>query len=398
MDLKRVAPREPDRTSDPVILERIREEIRRDGPITFARFMEIALYDPERGYYRSDAARAGRAGDFLTAPEAHPIFGRALARFAASVSEALGSPPTLTIRELGAGTGALAAPLVAALLDRAEAGSHRAPPMAIRYLVDEIEPRRVDAVRRRLAELDIPAGARVDTGPDDGRAIDGLVIANEVLDALPTHRVVQRGAALREIFVGLDGDAQLTDVEDEPSTGQLAARLTAEAIALRDGQRGEICLAVDPWIARAAQGLRNGVLLLLDYGHPAADLYDPRRLSAGTLATYQEHVVGDDPYRSVGRQDLTAHVDLTAVDAAATGAGLTRIGSTTQSAFLAGLGLGELLVAEQTRGGATLQGYLEARSAVVRMIDPAAMGSFRVMAYATGSLVGARLPGLDSAG
>src|SRR6202008_4830549 len=119
-------------------------------------------------------------------------------------------------------------------------------------------------------------------------AIDGLAIANEVLDALPTARVVQRGDQLREVRVALDGDVGLVDVETE-APRELADRLAADGVTLADGQRAEICLAVDGWINRAASGLRRGVLLVIDYGHPAAELHDPRRRFAGTLATYQGH-------------------------------------------------------------------------------------------------------------
>lgn len=384
MDLRRIPSRDQDVASDPELVAAIRAEIERDGPLTFARFMEIALYDPARGYYRGTAARPGRAGDFLTAPEAHPIFGRAIARFAAAVHAALGAPAELAIREHGAGTGALARPLVATLMDGDEA------PATIRYLVAEVEPARVAAVRTALADLE---GVRV--AADDGRPIDGLVIANEVLDALPTHRVVQRDGRLREILVGLGPDGEsLVDIEADPSTPGLAARFADERIELRDGQRAEICLALDDWVARAGAGLRIGVLLVIDYGHPAAELYDGRRRAAGTLATYLGHRVGDDPYRAIGRQDLTAHVDVTAVERAAAAAGLASLGSSSQAEFLTLLGAGDLLVAEQTRPGATLQSYLEARAALVRMIDPAAMGGFRVLVFGRGLADGVALPGL----
>ena len=385
MDLRRVPARDQDVASDPELLAAIRAEIARDGPMTFARFMEIALYDPARGYYRGAAARPGRAGDFLTAPEAHPLFGRTLARFVLAVHAAIGGPATFAIREHGAGTGALAGPLVEAVV-AADGG-----PTSVGYLVAEVEPSRVAAVRAALVDGD----DWVTVAPDDARPIDGLVIANEVLDALPTHRIVQRGTALCEILVGLGPDGAPVDIEAAPSTPALADRLTAESIILEDGQRAEVCLAVDPWIERAAAGLGRGVLLLIDYGYPAANLYDPRRRFAGTLATYLGHQVGEDPYRAIGRQDLTAHVDLTAVERAAARAGLTLIGSTTQADFLSRLGAGELLVAEQTRSGATLETYLEARSALVRMIDPGTMGRFRVQAFARDLPADVALPGFE---
>lgn len=186
----------------------------------------------------------------------------------------------------------------------------------------------------------------------------------------------------------------LVDVEHEPSTSALTDRLAANGIQLADGQHAEVCLATDEWIERAAAGLRRGVLLVIDYGHPAAELYDSARRAAGTLATYLGHQVGEDPYRAIGRQDLTAHVDVTAVEQAAVAAGLDHLGTTTQSAFLARLGIGELLVAEQTRSGATMQTYLEARSALIRMVDPAAMGGFRVLAFGRGLPEDASIPGL----
>ncbi|HET9614616.1 MAG TPA: SAM-dependent methyltransferase, partial [Candidatus Limnocylindrales bacterium] len=377
------------------LLEAIRSEIRRDGPMKFARFMELALYDPDHVYYRSADARPGRQGDFLTAPEAHPLFGRALSRVAAAIHDALGSPGDLTIREHGAGTGALAEPLVAALVGPSPDVVR--PPRLIRYLVDEIEPSRVDAVRERLALVAATAGVTIDVARDDRRPIDGLAIANEVVDALPVHRVIQRGVALREILVGIDPAGALVEVEAPPSTPALATRLSEEAIVLRDGQVAEICLAVDGWVERAAAGLRDGVLLLIDYGYPAAELYDGTRRAAGTLVTYQGHRAGADPFRAIGRQDLTAHVDITAVEAAAARSGLVELGVTTQGRFLAALGIGDLLVAEQTRPGATLQSYLEARSAVVRMIDPAATGRFRVLAFGAGRLARLALPGFDGA-
>ena len=306
-----------------------------------------------------------------------------MARFAAAVHEAIGAPAPFTIREHGAGTGALAEAIVGAL-----------PDLPLRYVVDEVEASRVDHVRERLAALERGAAAPVEVTADDGAPIDGLAIANEVLDALPTHRVVQRAGRLREIRVALDDADRLTDVETGPSTPELAARLAADGVGLADGQRAEICLAVDDWVAASARAIRRGVLLVIDYGHPAAELYDSRRRAAGTLATYQGHQVGEDPYRAIGRQDLTAHVDVTAVERAAAAAGLDGLGTTTQAAFLADLGAGELLVAEQTAPGATLQRYLEARSALVRMIDPGAMGRFRVLAFGRELPPDTRLPGL----
>ncbi len=358
---------------DEALAARIHAEIERDGPITFARFMELALYDPAGGYYRDETARPGRGGDFLTAPETHPVFGEMLARALAEIWERLGRPEPFVLREYGAGTGALASSVLDGLeLDRS--------PLAgvLRYDPVEVEPRRLEAIATRFrnggrSSAVLDAGART-------RPIEGVVFANEVLDALPTHRVVGRTGVLREVFVG-SREGRHVDVEGVPSTPALAARLEADGVALADGQRGEICLALEPWLAAAAAGLRRGVLLLIDYGYPAAELYDPVRRRDGTLRAYLRQRVHDDPYRHVGRQDLTAHVDVSAVERAAGSAGLTRVGTTTQAEFLVGLGIEQRLQAVQADPSTTMEDYLALRSSLVRLLDPAAMGRFRVLGF-----------------
>ncbi len=359
---------------DDELVVRIHAEIERTGPMTFARFMDLALYDTAGGYYRSAAARPGREGDFLTAPETHPIFGAALARGIAEVWDRLGRPDDFVLREYGAGTGTLAL----AILDRLYLDGSKLAAI-LRYDPIEVEPRRLETIAARLE-----AAGRVDAlvGPEErGRPIDGVVLGNEVLDALPTHRVVVRDGRLLEVLVGSD-HGQFVDVQADPTTTELAARLALEEIELANGQRAEICLAVDPWVAEAAAGLRRGMLLLIDYGHPAIELYDPRRRPNGTLLAYLRQRAHDDPYRHVGRQDLTAHVDVTAVERAAQRAGLTHLGTTTQAEFLVGLGTEALLQAIQADPRTTMEAYLAVRSGLMRLLDPAATGRFRVMGFA----------------
>ena len=370
------------------LVERIRDEIIATGPITVARFMERALYEPGLGYYRSEAARPGRDGDFLTAPEADPLFGAALARQLAEVWRRLGEPERFTVREPGAGTGALAIGTLRAL-------SRTEPHLAarVRWQPVEIEPSRTTAFGVALAAAGIPNAAI----PDDGTPIVGAIVANEVLDALPVHRVVGRAGRLRELAVALapDGsDAMFIEVEGAPSEPALAARLDASGIVLADGQRAEICLAADAWVREEAQRLERGVLIAVDYGYPARELYDPVRRADGTLRAYVRHRVHDDPFRHIGRQDLTAHVDVTAVERAATTAGLEHLGTTTQAEFLTGLGIGDLLTASQTDPDTTIESYLGTRAAVMRMLDPGAMGRFRVMIFGRGLTVDTPLAGL----
>ena len=372
--------------SDPRLVARIAAEIRGRSPISFARFMELALYDPEAGYYtglRDDAETGpGRSADFLTAPEGHPIFGWAMARHLESVWVALGRPSRFVVREHGAGTGALAAGVLDGLR---RSGSPLLA--AIRYQPIDTAPGRLDRLRTRLEGLGLGEPLEL----FDARPEAGAILANELLDALPVHRVAGGpDGTLRERFVDLAPDGALTTRLGPPSTPQLEARLDAEGIHLENGQEGEICLALDAWIAAAAATLTRGELLLIDYGYPANELY--RRERGSTLRAYHRHRVHADPLVAIGRQDLTAHVDLTAVEGAAAAAGLAPIGRTTQATFLAALDAGELLVGLQGDPSIDLGAYLEARAALVRMLDPRVTGAFAVLAF------GRELPAADIRG
>jgi SAM-dependent MidA family methyltransferase len=338
---------------EPELVERLRAEIAATGPITFARFMQRALYEPALGYYTTSRAGPGRSGDFLTAPATHPIFGWALSRQLDELWKLLGEPDPFVVREHGAGSGALAAAILEGL-------RRDDSPLA-------------DAIRYETVEV----GDDHSAGP-----VVGAVIANELLDALPVHRVVSRDGTLRELYVDWSGDRFL-EREGDVSTPRLEERLRDEGVTLAPNQHAEISLALDEWIARAAAELDRGMLLLIDYGYPAAELYSAGR-AGGTLLAYVRHRAHDDVLRNVGRQDLTAHVDVSAVERAAERAGLQRIGVTTQAEFLVALGIGELLSAIQADPSTSMESYLGLRSSVVRLLDPAATGRFAVMAFGRG--------------
>ena len=353
---------------DEALAARIRAEIERDGPMPFARFMDLALYDPDGGYYRATDARPGRAGDFLTAPEMHPVFGWALAGLLEDVWRRLGEPRPFVLREHGAGTGTLAL----AILDRLDrTGSPLRDALAYDPVEVEPEPARDHRVVR-LAERGADAPL---LGPDGRRGpVTGVVLANEVLDALPVHRVAparrpphrDRGRPRgRRVRRRRDGTRRRR---------RSRARLADEEIDLVDGQTAEICLGVERWVAETAAGLERGLLLLIDYGAPAAELYDPVRRRDGTLMAYVRHRASHDPYAHVGRQDLTAHVDVTAVERAAAAAGLTHLATTTQAELLIGLGTEALLREVQEDPATSLEAYLELRSSLMRLLDPAGDG------------------------
>jgi SAM-dependent MidA family methyltransferase len=336
---------------------RLHEEIEAapERRITFARFMERALTEPGLGYYATSTLRTTREGDFLTAPELHPFFGRCVGRQLAEFWDRLDRPDRFTVRELGAGRGMLAETVRDGLLaDGSDLAAHLA-----------------------WQPVDLPGRH---PAPDDA-PFTGAVIANEYLDALPVHRVEQRDGRLLERYVTWDG--WFTEVAGEPSSAELAAALGAVGVALRDGQLAEVRPGLADWVGEATAVLGRGVLLLIDYGHPASVLYGPRRM-AGTLVAYRDHRASDDPFAAVGRQDLTAHVDLTAVSEAARMAGLSDLGQTSLAEFLVSLGLGDLLgrmgLDPATDGAA----YALARSSVVRMLDPRHLGGFRVLAFGRG--------------
>jgi SAM-dependent MidA family methyltransferase len=392
--------------SDPVLVAGLRAEIAATGPITFARFMSVALADPEHGYYATSDERPTRTGDFLTAPELHPIFGATLARAVDEMWRAMGRPAGFLVREYGAGGGRLAVDLMEGL--RAEGSALLE---GLRYEPVDLVPDRVERIRRRLVEAGY--GHAVG-GPADPWPVAGCVIANEFLDALPVHRLVAQGGRLREIYVGWaeggtgeaheraddqghgpgdDRTGRFVDVVGEPSTPALAERLAGEQISLADGQRAEVCLALDDWAIEMSTAFPAGFVLVLDYGRPAAELYGPSR-PAGTLLAYAGHRAHDDPYVAIGRQDLTAHVDFTAVERAVAAHGWRRLGLTTQAEFLVGSGLAGLLERRRSDPSLSAADYLALRASIGRLLDPAALGGFRVLVLGRDVPGGVGLAGL----
>ncbi len=355
--------------------ETIRAEIARRGPIPFADFMGLALGHPGGGYYTAAAPRPTRAGDFLTAPELHPIFGAALARQVAEAWERVGRPAPFTLLEYGAGAGTLGL-AIAASLRAAE------DPLAgcLRYAPVELNAHRRAELRAGADSaglpLDDPAGL-------DERPAMGVVLANEFLDALPVHTVEIHEDRPREIYVAVGCDGAFEETLREVSGPEVAERLTAlreAGIQLAEGQRLEVRPAVGPWAEEVARRLAGGLVLVVDYGAPASDLYGPRR-RAGSLMTYRGHAADGAPgapYHDVGERDITAHVDTTALAAALIAARLDVLGETSQAELLVGCGLEELFQRAQA-STSRVADALELRSSVLRLLDPRHLGGFRAI-------------------
>jgi SAM-dependent MidA family methyltransferase len=368
----------PAAASNPTLVNVIRDEIAAGGGrITFARFMELALYHPAHGYYLAAERRPGRGGDFLTAPEATPYFGITLARQIAEFWERLGRPEPFEIREYGAGIGGLAYDVIAGLSTEAPNAAK-----ALRYRLVEINQHLLAQTLAAFDEAGLAHLVVPEAPGDDPEPITGVALANEVADALPVHRLVMRDGELRERFV-VWRDDRFGEEEGEPSdaAARAGAAVLTEGVILGEGDALDVSPAASAWFAGVGRGLARGYALVIDYGYAAGELYSRHRL-AGTVRGYHAHTVTDDPFVRVGEQDLTAHVDFTALQRAGEAAGMRLAGFTTQGAFLASLGLGEFLLELQKDPTTALPDYLRAQSAILRLIDPGGLGRFGVLMMA----------------
>ena len=306
--------------------------------MTVAAFMDLALYHPDFGYYARAARRTGRAGDFFTSVDVGPLFGRLLAIQIAEMSELLGveASSRFDLVEAGAGDGRLAADILRPLRS-----SH--PTLCDRLRLHLVEAS-AEARAAQPATLDEVADRLASSSSSLPESFEGVLVANELLDALPVHQVVMREDGLREVYVVPSprppASSPLTTIEGAPSTPALSEYLARLGITLEPGWRAEINLRAVDWISDAARRLRRGFLIVIDYGHEARELYSLGH-SAGTLTTFARHVMAgaDSPawLARPGDQDMTAHVDFTSVRAAAEAEGSTTIALLDQTYFLLGL-------------------------------------------------------------
>ncbi|MES2902508.1 MAG: SAM-dependent methyltransferase [Pseudomonadota bacterium] len=338
-----------------------------DGVIPFSRFMELALYAPGLGYYSGGAAKLGRDGDFTTAPETTPLFGAALAEVAAAIIAQ--SEPN--ILEFGAGTGKLARDVLTAL---GSAGVEVAT-YSIMELSGELRARQQEALR------DFPQVRWLDDFPV---AFSGVVLANEVLDAMPVQLVRKQGGGWRELMVTVEeGAFALVARDPDASVAASIARQVPDAELLEDGYTTEVHPVGAGFMASLAHMFEGGkgAAILLDYGFPAHEYYHPQR-SGGTVMCHYRHHAHTEPFYLPGLQDITAHVDFTAMALAAQDAGLDVMAYMSQASFLLGAGLGDLLLrldpADPVR-------YLPQANAVQKLLSPAEMGElFKVLVVGHG--------------
>ena len=358
--------------------------IHSNGPISFAEFMRECLYHPEHGYY--SRANAVRFGDYYTSVDVHPIFGRLLARQFAEMWELLGSPRPFLVAEAGAGVGRLAGHV----LDFA-AREFPAFYAALEYVAVESSAARRAEHAARLS-VHVTAGHFSSAAAIPTAIPAGCIFSNELLDALPTHRILMERGGPREIHVGIEGE-QFVEVLRAPSTPKLEEYFREQGIALQEGQAAEACLEACQWIENAGRALQHGFVLTIDYGHEARALYDDRH-NRGTLLAYRNHDVTEELLDAPGEQDLTSHVNFTAVDVWGRRAGLQRTGIVTQSQFLIALGraneFGDLYEPGQTEVE-----KLRARLLLKNLIHPEGLGEkFQVLVQHKG-IEKPRLTGLS---
>jgi SAM-dependent MidA family methyltransferase len=321
--------------SDPLLLDVLRRRISERGPIPFSEFMEAALYLPGGGYYARPEDPVGRheASDYYTAPSRHPAFGLLLGRQVAECLRHLGGGPAEVV-EAGPGSGAL---FVSVLQELRKLGVGW--PGNLRGTLVEANPGRAEAQRRRLEEAGFDRGIRWISPAEwenSPQRFRGCILANEVLDAMPVHRLVFQAGELREIYV--DWKDGLVEVTGPISRSEIRRELDRQGFSPREGQEIEVGLEAIRWIRRVGGRLERGYAILADYGYPAPELFSPRH-HRGTLLAYHRHGTSEEYLERVGFQDLTAHVNFTSVLDAARDSGLVARGPVSQGRFLLALGV-----------------------------------------------------------
>ncbi|CAH1386117.1 class I SAM-dependent methyltransferase [Candidatus Nitrotoga sp. M5] len=340
--------------------------LRQGGWIPFSRFMELALYAPGMGYYSAGARKFGAAGDFVTAPEISTLFGRTLARQLVEIM----AQSTPHIIELGAGSGKLAVDILSEL----EKQNSLPERYDILEVSADLRERQQALLQARLPHL-INRVHWLDALPD---SISGVLVANEVLDALPVHLVRWTDANIVERGVASEGDKFVWQ-ERLPENSML--REIAQQIKVPEDTLSDVSLAARGLVKSLSERLQQGALLFIDYGFGAREFYHPQR-TKGTLMCHYRHHAHDDPFFMPGLQDITAHVDFTAVAEAAIDAGLHLYGYTTQAYFLINSGITGLLA--ETDSENVLE-YLPLSAELQKLTSPAEMGElFKIIALGNG--------------
>lgn len=356
----------------PELVAAIASEVIASGPIPFARFMELALYHPEVGYYmrssKPAAERIGRKGDFYTSSDVHPILGQALAKQAEQMDRLLGQPSPFSIVEMGPGKGLLARHILSTFQRDYPSLFHR-----LRYVLIERSPAMRESQRINLAPwLERPDLMNWvdDLAQIPPHSLTGLCLSNELVDSFPVHRIQVTGRGLEELWVDYR-NGRFVECLKPLSSDRIASHLGHIGSDWPKGYRTEVNLHAVDWMTQVAQRLHRGFVLTIDYGHTAQDLYSADR-KRGTFLCYHQHAVHEDPFLHVGEQDMTAHVDFSSLATAGEEQGLQTTGFTNQMSFLMGLGIEQMLTG--------LSQDSPELTAAIQLLKPNGMGTtFKVL-------------------
>jgi SAM-dependent MidA family methyltransferase len=342
--------------------------------ITFAQYMDMVLYHPEFGYYSTQAAKLGKKGDFFTSVHLGADFGEMLAVQFVQMWKILGQPKSFTLVEMGAGQGFLARDVLKYIQQ-----NYLDFFTNLNYIIVEKSPVLRQLQQQHLQEFSISWCNLEDIKSD---SITGCFFSNELVDAFPVHQFVIKNRQLQEIYITTPGE----EVVDEPSTAKLREYFDFVGVDITqdiypEGYRSEVNLAALDWLTLVAKCLQRGYVLTIDYGYTANRYYNPRR-GDGTLQCYYQHHRHNNPYINIGQQDITTHVNFTALEEWGLRCDLNKLGFTQQGLFLMALGLGERIAAlSQQKSIAQL---LHRRDTLHQLIDPMGVGGFGVLAQSKG--------------
>ncbi len=352
--------------------------------ITFAEYMDLALYHPEYGYYSQKATNLGKKGDFFTSVHLGTDFGEMLAIQFFQMWEILEQPVPFYLIEMGAGQGHLAADILNYI-------KQQYPDFlkVLKYIIVEKSPGLKQEQQQRLKEFQV-TWCELEEIPNN--SVTGCFFSNELVDAFPVHQFILENGELQEIYVTnaenstlSSPSASFTEIADKPFTEELVDYLNLLEIDIHEypsGYRSEINLAALEWLSVVANRLQRGYVLTIDYGYTQNRYYNPRR-DRGTLQCYTQHHRHNDPYINIGQQDITAHVDFTALEKNGDRRGLHKVGLTQQGLFLMALGLGER-VATLSQSKQPLSSILQRRDSLHQLLDPLGLGGFHVLVQAKG--------------
>ena len=346
-------------------LERkIIQKISEDGPITFEKFMDMALYDADLGYYTSGNTRIGRKGDYYTSSYLHPVFGAMLGRQLEEMWEAMGRPCDFDVLEMGAGSGYLCKDILDSLKEREIFSS-------LRYYIIELSPTMREKQKGVLGDYQGKVRWFLSLGEVNGAT--GCLLSNELLDAFPVH-IIQMEDELKEVYVGTS-QGRFREYLGPPSDHSVHDYLAEFSVQLEGGYRTEVNLRIRDWLRSAAAAVAAGFILTIDYGYTAQEYYSEDR-NRGTLMCYHKHQLIEDPLVNIGEQDITAHVNFSSVKRWGEDADFKMLGFCGQGAYLAALGIDDELkrLAEESKD------YLFELARIKKLIMPQGMGeSHQVM-------------------